>query len=94
MVIRISVLYAASLWGIRMDKENAKIRNKLKTIESVRDFEELLSETMLSEEEKQMLRLHYKERRTLQYIADALGMSESNVKKMHRKALTKIRKMF
>lgn len=81
-------------WKELMDKENAKVRKKLKKIETVRDFEELLSQMMLSEEEKKLLRMHYKDKRTLQYIADELGMSEANVKKMHHKILTKVRKMF
>ena len=76
-----------------MDKKNAKIRKKLKQIESVRDFESIVNQTMLSEEEKRILRLHYKEQKTMIYIADELGMSESNVKKKHRKLLMKVGKI-
>lgn len=77
-----------------MNKKNAETRKKLKGIDSVRDFEDLLEQVMLSEEEKKMLRLHYKDKKTLACIADELGMSEANVKKMHHKALIKISKMF
>lgn len=35
-----------------MDKHNAKTRKKLKQISSVKDFESLMEQTMLSEEEK------------------------------------------
>lgn len=77
-----------------MDRENAKTRKSLKQIGSVRDFEDLLSQTMLSEEEKNILRLHYKDGKTMSYIADMLGLSEISVKKKHRKILLKIGKMF
>ena len=77
-----------------MDKENARTRKKLKQIESVKDFEDLLNQTMLSEEDKTILRMHYKEQKSLMYIADFLGMSEISVKKKHRKILLKIGKMF
>ncbi len=76
-----------------MDKKNAKVRKKLKQIESVRDFESIVNQTMLSEEEKRILWLHYKEQKTMTYIADELGMSESNVKKKHRKLLMKVGKV-
>lgn len=77
-----------------MDRENALTRKKLKQIETVKEFEELLSLVMLSEEEKQMLRMHYKDKKTMQCIADEMGLSEISVKKMHKRALTKIRKLF
>lgn len=77
-----------------MDKENARTRKKLKQIESVKDFEDLLNQTMISEEDKTILRMHYKEQKSLMYIADFLGMSEITVKKKHRKILLKIGKMF
>lgn len=77
-----------------MDKDNAIARKKLKQIHSVRDFESLLEHTMLSDEEKQILRLHYKDQKSLSCIADELGLSEVTVKKKHRKILLKIGKMF
>lgn len=76
-----------------MDKKNAKVRKKLKQIESIRDFEGIVNQTMPSEEEKRILWLHYKEQKTMTYIADELGMSESNVKKKHRKLLMKVGKI-
>lgn len=81
-------------WERLMDRENATVRKKLKQIETVKEFEELLSLVMLSEEEKQMLRMHYKDKKTMQCIADEMGLSEISVKKMHKRALTKIRKLF
>lgn len=77
-----------------MDRENAKTRKKLKQIHSVRDFENLLEQTMLSEEDKLILRMHYKEQQTLGYISDTLGMSEITIKKKHKKILLKLGKMF
>lgn len=77
-----------------MDRGNAKTRKKLKQISSVRDFESLIEQVMLSEEEKKILWLHYKEQKTMSYIADELGLSEISVKKKHRKMLMKIGKMF
>ena len=77
-----------------MDKETAKTRKKLKQIGFVYDFENILEQSMLSEEEKTILRMHYKEQKSLCYIADVLGMSEITVKKKHRKMLMKIGKLF
>lgn len=77
-----------------MDKHNAKTRKKLKQISSVKDFESLIEQTMLSEEEKKILWLRYKEQKTMAFIADELGMSEITVKKKHSKMLMKIGKMF
>lgn len=79
---------------VHMDKHNAKTRKKLKQISSVKDFESLIEQTMLSEEEKKILWLHYKEQKTMAFIADELGMSEITVKKKHSKILMKIGKMF
>lgn len=49
--------------------------------------------SMLSEEEKKILWMHYKEKKTLQCIADEIGLSEIAVKKKHRKMLMKIGRM-
>ena len=77
-----------------MDKKNADTRKKLKQMSSVRDFESLfeslMEQTMLSEEEKKILWLHYKDQKTMAFIADELGMSEPTVKKKHSKLLMKI----
>lgn len=75
-----------------MDKKNAETRNKLKQISSVEDFEQLIECTMLSEEERNIVTMYYKDKKSMQYIADVLGMSESSVKKKHRSALMKVGK--
>lgn len=77
-----------------MDKENAETRKKLKGISSVDEFRSILERTMLSEEEKQILILYYKEKKSLAYIADELGMSETTVKRKHRKMLMKLGSVF
>lgn len=93
--IQTNVRFVVSLWEVvHMDKHNAKTRKKLKQISSVKDFESLIEQTMLSEEEKKILWLHYKEQKTMAFIADELGMSEITVKKKHSKMLMKIGKMF
>ena len=76
-----------------MNKENAETKNKLKNMESVNDFEELLNKLMASEEDKEILIMHYKDGKPLGYIADILGISESSVKKKHSKLLMKIGKI-
>lgn len=77
-----------------MDKENAETRKKLKGISSVEEFRDILERTMLSEEEKQILLMHYKDKKSLTYIADELGMSEATVKRKHRKMLMKLGSVF
>lgn len=50
----------------------------------------MLENLMASEEDKTIIIMHYKEGKSLGYIADMLGMSESTVKNKHRKLLIKI----
>lgn len=89
-----NVQYAESLWEVvSMDKKNAETRTKLKDISSVKEFSDLMEQTMLSEEEKKILWMHYKEKKTLQCIADEIGLSEIAIKKKHRKMLMKIGRM-
>lgn len=77
-----------------MDKHNAKTRKKLKQISSVKDFESLMEQTMLSEEEKKILWLHYKEQKTMAFIGFLIGvanyeenLSQSDVQDMIKGAL-------
>ena len=89
-----NVQYVVSLWEVvSMDKKNAETRMKLKDISSVKEFSDLMEQTMLSEEEKKILWMHYKEKKTLQCIADEIGLSEIAIKKKHRKMLMKIGRM-
>lgn len=66
------------------------IRRKIKNISSVNYFNTILDNTMLSEDEKTLLILHYKEQKTLCFIADEIGVSESTIKRMHKRVLEKI----
>lgn len=77
-----------------MDKETIRTRNKIKQIGSMKDFELLLNSSVLSDEEKKIIEMHYKEQKTLTYIADVLGMSEATVKRKHKKVLMKLGKFF
>lgn len=77
-----------------MNKENAKTRDRIKQIETIEQFENLLNKLILSDEERNILILHYKEQKPLVYIADVLGMSESTVKRKHKKLLMKVGKLF
>lgn len=77
-----------------MDKESMNTRKKLRRISSVEDFEDLLEKTMLSEEERQLVILHYREQKPISYIADVMNMSETSVKRKHKKILNKMQRMF
>lgn len=65
-------------------------KRKVKKITVKTQFEEMLQDAMLSEEEKQIMRLYYIEKRGFSQIAGDLGLSESCVIKKHRKILTVI----
>lgn len=94
VVILRNVQYVVSSWEVvSMDKKNAETRTKLKDISSVKEFSDLMEQTMLSDEEKKILWMHYKEKKTLQCIADEIGLSEIAIKKKHRKMLMKIGRM-
>ena len=73
-----------------MDSKNANTRRKLKHMARVEEFENILSKTMLSDEDKAILRMYYIDEKQMSYIADILGLSEVTVKKKYRKALLKI----
>lgn len=77
-----------------MNKENARTRRKLKEIETIDSFRELIDALNISDEEKTILELYYLKQKSITYIADALGMSESTVKRKHSKTLKKIGKIF
>lgn len=77
-----------------MDSKNANTRRKLKHIARVEEFENILKQTMLSDEDKTILRMYYIDEKQISYIADILGLLEATVKKKHRKALLKIGELF
>ena len=73
--------------------EHIKTRHKVKGISTPSGFEEILSSVILSDVDKEILRMHYLKELSFMDIAGNLGFSESGVKKRHKKALRKIAKV-
>ena len=76
-----------------MTSEHIKTRNKIKNIASITTFNDLLDSCTLTDEDKEILRMHYLQGKDLQYISDIMGFSESAIKKRHQKALQKLNKL-
>lgn len=49
---------------------------------------------MLSDEDKELLRLYYINGKNFAFVADTLGYSEAYVKKRHKAAIAKLNKLF
>lgn len=81
----------SDVWEIHVS-EHIETRRKLREIPLVSDFEHVLSLCTLSEEDKQILRLHYIEGKDFCYIGDTLGYSERTIKAKHKRALQKLSK--
>lgn len=73
--------------------EHIKTRSKLKEIPRVTTLMELLDECTLSDDDKQIIIMHYVQDKDFGFIADTLGFSRSAVEKRHRKILRKIGKI-
>jgi DNA-directed RNA polymerase specialized sigma subunit len=67
--------------------EHIRIKHKLENISRVSEFENILADCKISDEDKEILRLIYVKRKTVGYIADTLGYSENTVKRKHDNAL-------
>lgn len=67
-----------------------EIKHKLIQVNRRSTFNEMLEDSMLNEKEKQMLRMHYIENKSLDYIADELGYSKAGIIKMHKRSLQKL----
>lgn len=65
-------------------------RHKLKDIARIDTFNALIDSCTLSDEEKELLRLHYIQHKTFIDIGEILGYSESTLKAKHRKILRKL----
>lgn len=65
-------------------------RSKLKEIHRVQSLNELLDSCVLSNEEKQLIRMHYIEDKDFRYIGDFLGYSEITMKRWHKRILRKL----
>lgn len=72
--------------------EHISTRHKLKDVPLVDDFEKILNKCTLSDEEKDILRLHYLKDKDFRYIGDMLGYAERTIKTKHKKALRKVAK--
>lgn len=66
-------------------------RRKLQAIKLKSDFLTLIEKVILSEEEKQILIMHYIDHKDFSYIGDTLGYAERSVIHKHRKILYKLK---
>lgn len=69
-------------------------RKRLKSIPTVSRFDDLIEQLTLSDEDKEILRLHYLKGKDFRYIGDTLGYAEITIKKRHIKALKKLSELF
>ena len=74
--------------------DHVNTRRRLKSIPKVKTLMDLLEACTLSDEDKEIIKLHYIQDKSLGYIADTLGYSESTIKKKHKKILSKLNKLF
>lgn len=80
--------------GVVMNQQNLETKHKIQRINSVKDFNTMLDSVILSSEEKQILQMHYIEKKPLSYIGDTLGMSDATIKRKHRKILNRLSSYF
>lgn len=65
-------------------------RRYLRQISDVAAFNKVINAVILSEQEKQLMQLHYIDKQDFRFIGDKLGLSESSVKRKHREILRTI----
>lgn len=70
--------------------KHIETRRKLKEIPLVSDFEDLLNVCTLSDEDKNILRMHYLQNKDFRFIGDSMGYSERTIKARHKAALKKL----
>ena len=73
--------------------KHIETRAKLKDIVKISTLVELLDNCNLTDEDREIIKLHYINHKELDFIADTLGYSLSAIKKKHKRILTKIDKM-
>lgn len=76
-----------------MDIKRKETKRKLKSIESLAKFNDILKDLMVSEDIKEMLVMYYIQCKPLSYIADFMGVSLVTVKRWHEEALEKLSKI-
>lgn len=75
------------------ESNHLEAKHRLKQIASADEFRDLLSRTMLTDDEKAILEMIYIKGKDFRYIGDTLGFSESTVKRKHHKAVEQLNKM-
>lgn len=68
-------------------------KHRLQSIPKVSTFIDLIESSTLNQEDKQIVKLLYLQNKTLSYVADTMGYSESTIKRKHRKILSKLEKL-
>lgn len=70
--------------------KHIETRNKIKSIADISSFTDFINRATLSDEDKNLLKLHYIQGKDFRYIGDMLGYSESTIKQRHRRILKKL----
>lgn len=76
-----------------MNSINKITRNKLKEIPTKKELEDLVDKLILSDDERNIILMHYRDKKPLSYIADVIGITKSSVNKKHKSTLLKISKI-
>lgn len=76
-----------------MNSINKITRDKLKEIPTKKELEDLVDKLILSDDERNIILMHYRDKKSLSYIADIIGITKSSVNKKHKSALLKISKI-
>lgn len=76
-----------------MPSKHIETKRRIKSIATISGFNELLEACTLSDEDKEILKMHYLQQKDFRFIGDTLGFSESTIKKRHKKALQKLNKV-
>lgn len=77
------------VWEVYVMTKHMETKHKVQKIRRT-EFNELLNEAMLTEKEEAMMRMHYVERKDINYIADTLGYSKAGILKMHKRILERM----
>lgn len=74
--------------------DHVMAKHQLLDVGDVEEFESILRQTMLSNTEKELLRLFYVGKKSMGYIADKLHLgSDKQASRMHRKAMQRVHKV-
>ena len=70
--------------------KHMEIKEKVKSINEKATFNGILENSMLSEREKILMRMHYIDKHDFNFIADTLGYSKTGILRMPKRRLAKI----